>query len=59
MDENSTCNAVVKKGSKRYICSKVTGHVRRGDPHHVDDGAFPEVFSWRDSPMGGESEVVV
>lgn len=44
------CNAIIKVASKRFICELATSHLRRdGTPHRDGD------FTWKDSPMGGET----
>lgn len=49
------CNAIVKKGDKRFICEKETGHARRGDLVHEQFLPDRPAERWTDSPMGGET----
>lgn len=56
--QQDLCNAIVKKGPKRHICEKTTGHARGDDREHVETtyiGGEMQRVTWTDSPMGGET----
>lgn len=54
-----TCNAIIKKGSLRFICEKPMGHIGKGDKEHAQTtyttAGTAVATTWTDSAMGGET----